>query len=564
MKSISGRGASVVVLSLSLLATAGLEGQQAFVRGHVDEDGTVNLSDGVQVFRYLFQGDPEPPCLDAADADDSGLLNLTDGIHILSFLFQGGPPPGTPYPACGSDTSADELGCGRFTACAAESALRVIGRTLDAELAPVVGARVTAGGEFAFSAFDGSFIIDGVARAALIRVSAEMGELAGRKEIGVDASMTVVDAGDLVLTPEDACGNVVARAADRGCGRVLVWGDEHIVFDEYLPDSRAFWENALGWLSEPTCTGGERTRLGDLRGALHQGVRELAAELGFQVTQVNSLSELDSVDILIVPPFGGGPGVSGLKDWVEAGGAVMALVAGVGDTAPDECDRSNALLTPLGIEYDCMHKAPWGPVSEFGDHPVALGLLPENAPFVNGRWVVDVSGFTSDIVARIGGCSPPEVPDCRKPVAFDGADPVTVEGACQEGSLNGGSNSSTGEPELHILGIYEPQGQVTVDVQRSRSVVLFLSSHERVTWKVEVGPLASVEKVFVSGFDPLSTVIVPEGIPFERISNPTGSGYGNDCGGGNTPKLVETAESASGLTMRSFHGCYRSSGFTIR
>ena len=563
MRSNSGHAGSVFVLSLSLLAAARLEGQQSFVRGHVDEDGAVNLSDAVQVFRYLFQGDTEPPCLDAADADDSGFLNLTDGIHILGFLFQGGPPPAGPYPACGPDASADDLGCGRFSACAPDSALRIIGRTLDAELGPVVGARVTAGAQFAFSAFDGSFIIDGVARAALIRVSAEVGGLSGRKEIGVDASTTVVDAGDIVLTPEDACGNVVARAADRGCGRVLVWGDEHVIFDEYLPGSRPFWENALGWLAEPTCSNGERTRLGNLHGALHQGVRQLAAELGFEVTQVNSLSELDSVDILIVPPFGS-PVVSGLKDWVEAGGAVMALVAGVGDTSPDECDRSNALLTPLGIEYDCRHKAPWGPVSEFGDHPVALGLLPENAPFVNGRWVVDVPGFTSDIVARIGECSPPEVPDCRKPLEFDGADPVVVEGACAEGTLNGGSNASTGEPELHILGVYEGEGVVTVTVDRARRMVLFLSSHDPVSWKVEVGPLAVVEKVFVSGFNPSSNAVVPEGIPVQTITNPSGSGYGNDCGGGNTPKVVETAESASGLQMRSFHGCYRASGFTIR
>jgi hypothetical protein len=562
MRSNSWHAGSVFVLSLSLLAAAPLEGQQSFVRGHVDEDGAVNLSDAVQVFRYLFQGDAEPPCLDAADADDSGFLNLTDGIHILGFLFQGGPPPAGPYPTCGSDASADDLGCGRFSACAPDSALRVIGRTLDTELGPVVGARVTAGGQFAFSAFDGSFIIDDVARAALVRVSAEMGGLSGRKEIGVDASMTVVDAGDIVLTPGDACGNVVARAADRGCGRVLVWGDEHVIFDEYLPGSRPFWENALGWLAEPTCSEGERTRLGNLHGALHEGVEQLAAELGFEVTQVSSLSSLESVDILIVRPFGG-PGGPELKEWVEAGGALMTLVAGVGDSHPDECDGANALLTPLGIEYDCFHKAPWGPVNEFGNHPVALGLLPDNAPFVNGRWVVDVPGFTSDIVARVGECSPPEVPDCRKPIAFDGSEPVVVEGACEEGNLNGGSNASTGEPELNILGVYEGEGPVTVRVERARRMVLFLSSHDPVMWKVEVGPLASLEKVFVSGFQ-ASSAVVPEGIPVERITNPLGSGYGNDCGGGNTPKLVETAESASGLRMRSFHGCYRASGFTIR
>jgi hypothetical protein len=385
--------------------------------------------------------------------------------------------------------------------------------------------------------------------------------MSGRKTIEIAGAPLVVDAGDIVLTPEDACGNVVARAADRGCGRVLVWGDEHIVFDEYLPDSGLFWQNALAWLSETTCSPGSRTRLGHLHGALHDGVQLLAGELGFEVSRVDTLSQLDTVDILVLPPFPN-VGPSGIETWVEQGGAVLALVAGVGDRAPDECDRSNALLTPLGLEYDCLHKAPWGPVSEFGDHPVAAGLAPDNAPFVNGRYVVDVPGFTSEIVARVGPCSPPEVPDCRKPVAFDGGGPVPVEGQCEEGSLNGGSMSSTGEPELHVLGIYESPGEVTVRVDRARRVVLFLSSHESVSWRVETGPLATVEKVFVSSPN-ASVALAPEGIPVERLSNAAATGYGSDCGGGNTPGLIQAAEAASGLRLRSFHGCYRASGFRI-
>ena len=70
----------------------------------------LDLSDAVFTLNYLFGGGATPPCLDAADANDVGSVDLSDPIYSLQFLFQGGPDIPPPYPAPGTDPTADALG----------------------------------------------------------------------------------------------------------------------------------------------------------------------------------------------------------------------------------------------------------------------------------------------------------------------------------------------------------------------------------------------------------------------------------------------------------------------
>ncbi|MEM7262392.1 MAG: hypothetical protein AAF488_10420, partial [Planctomycetota bacterium] len=100
-----------------------------FVRGDVDADGAINITDPVFLLNFLFLGGQEPPCLDAADADDDGGLrpNITDAIIILSWLFQGGSAPAEPTPSattyipnqdCGpAAVPSDGMVCRLFGAC---------------------------------------------------------------------------------------------------------------------------------------------------------------------------------------------------------------------------------------------------------------------------------------------------------------------------------------------------------------------------------------------------------------------------------------------------------------
>ncbi len=88
------------------------EGEQWFIRGDVNEDGAVELSDVVDCYN-----NPSFSCDDAADVNDDGVLNSTDCDYLLAYLAGGGPPPPPPFPDCGPDPTADGLGCAHYPPC---------------------------------------------------------------------------------------------------------------------------------------------------------------------------------------------------------------------------------------------------------------------------------------------------------------------------------------------------------------------------------------------------------------------------------------------------------------
>jgi hypothetical protein len=92
-----------------------------FLRGDVDDNGFVNLTDAVSLLLYLFQQGNEPGCLDSTDIDDNGFLNLTDGVILLNHLFRAGPAPQPPgFLECGEDPTEDALGDCTSSDCAEE------------------------------------------------------------------------------------------------------------------------------------------------------------------------------------------------------------------------------------------------------------------------------------------------------------------------------------------------------------------------------------------------------------------------------------------------------------
>ena len=118
----------VMALTLLLAAPKTLSAADVFLRGDANADGTVSFSDGLMIRRFLFNSDPPPPCLDAADADNNGKVEFTDTILVLIQFFPNDPGGGwlnriaEPYPEPGPDRtpdigafppgpSPDELGC---------------------------------------------------------------------------------------------------------------------------------------------------------------------------------------------------------------------------------------------------------------------------------------------------------------------------------------------------------------------------------------------------------------------------------------------------------------------
>jgi PKD repeat protein len=97
-------------------------GGTPFHRGDPNNDGTINITDGIYILNFLFLGGPAPTCREAANPNDDATVNITDGIYVLNFLFLGGPPPTAPGPAtqpCGLDPegSPTDLGCDVYTKC---------------------------------------------------------------------------------------------------------------------------------------------------------------------------------------------------------------------------------------------------------------------------------------------------------------------------------------------------------------------------------------------------------------------------------------------------------------
>jgi hypothetical protein len=89
-----------------------------FLRGYINSDNRLDLSDPIFMLSYLFGGGEMPRCLDAANVNDDRKVDLSDAIWELNFLFMGGPRPAQPFAQpkadCGYDTTGDSMGCEQF------------------------------------------------------------------------------------------------------------------------------------------------------------------------------------------------------------------------------------------------------------------------------------------------------------------------------------------------------------------------------------------------------------------------------------------------------------------
>lgn len=91
-----------------------------FIRGRVSPEDPrqyLNVTDVVNILRFLFLGDFALSCLDSADVDDSGEIDVSDAIRLFIFLFLSGPAPAGPFPTCGIDATADDLDCDGYPLC---------------------------------------------------------------------------------------------------------------------------------------------------------------------------------------------------------------------------------------------------------------------------------------------------------------------------------------------------------------------------------------------------------------------------------------------------------------
>lgn len=87
-------------------------GLPRFIRGDVNLDRRIDISDPLSLLGALFLGEAAVRCDDAADVNDDGAVDISDARKILDFLFLGGSlPPGTTPGLPQEDPTPDPLGC---------------------------------------------------------------------------------------------------------------------------------------------------------------------------------------------------------------------------------------------------------------------------------------------------------------------------------------------------------------------------------------------------------------------------------------------------------------------
>ena len=72
-----------------------------FVRGRINADERIDLSDPVALLDFLFLGQKAPEVPEAADVNGDGSTDISDAMYLLNFLFLGGPKPPLPFPEPG-------------------------------------------------------------------------------------------------------------------------------------------------------------------------------------------------------------------------------------------------------------------------------------------------------------------------------------------------------------------------------------------------------------------------------------------------------------------------------
>ena len=69
---------------------------RVYVCGDANNDGDVNIGDGVFIINYVFKSGAAPDPLEAGDANCDGEVNVGDAVYLINFVFNDGPAPCCP------------------------------------------------------------------------------------------------------------------------------------------------------------------------------------------------------------------------------------------------------------------------------------------------------------------------------------------------------------------------------------------------------------------------------------------------------------------------------------
>jgi len=94
-------------------------GQEPFIRGDCNDDGSVDISDAVASFEFLFNGGEQPLCRNACDGNNDNSVDISDPVFVLNYLFRGAAQPEDPGRdgTCGSTLGFGEPPCDAYVSC---------------------------------------------------------------------------------------------------------------------------------------------------------------------------------------------------------------------------------------------------------------------------------------------------------------------------------------------------------------------------------------------------------------------------------------------------------------
>ena len=114
---------TVLVLELAEVTPTMVSGsilvtEPLFIRGDLNQNGSVSLLDGVLLLYRVSGLEPPGTCNDADDINDDGVLTIGDAVYLFQYMFTGGAPiPGSDGTCSPDLTGTDSLDCVEFLNC---------------------------------------------------------------------------------------------------------------------------------------------------------------------------------------------------------------------------------------------------------------------------------------------------------------------------------------------------------------------------------------------------------------------------------------------------------------
>lgn len=209
----------------------------------------------------------------------------------------------------------------------------------------------------------------------------------------------------------------------------------------------------------------------------------------------------------------------------------------------------------------------WNPVTDSGGTTGATGGADDTTAGPSATDDSDDSGDSGDC-GDSGDSGGSDGPSGTTSAVEDSGGPVNAPDHAADCMLDVHIEPAIGQPELHVIGVYEASSDhsisapASIHVDRPGEVFLAVLSYEQVTWTVTAGAGTTITQVTIGGYE-ASSANAPMGTMVVNQSSGGGLTYAYEWLDPDTAGIVATLEAQTGASLSSFAGCYQGTDFTI-